>query len=373
MTDLLFPLSSRSNSASIRQPRQFTNYSVDINYNQILNSTQELRYFYFPETLLPSRPDLNQGLGSFKERVTPDGGRHLNRLLHSITEYEKIKRKKVKADIITYRGVMTSLLILPYENRSDIDINIVRFDGQLLMEFDHFLLESKRTPPTEEMNRMTYWGYKFEALATLPKPWAQCTREQIESRPTDVVDNITEYISVVRTGVGKTKVVLGGEVDCVLDYLPTQEDEDPLEHYVELKTSKVVLDQKSSSRFEFKLLKSWAQSFLIGVPKIVYGFRDDFGYVKAVEDYETKDIPKIVNSRGNKWNGNECISFYSSLLEWLLSVIPDDENMAWRLCYTAKDSNLKLYRLDSAQEKHVISTLVLEEFSDWRKELRGSS
>jgi len=42
----------------------------------------------------------------------------------------------------------------------------------------------------------------------------------------------------------------------------------------------------------FKLIKWWAQSFLIGVPKIVCGFRDDDGIVHRLEEFKTQDIPR---------------------------------------------------------------------------------
>ncbi len=56
-------------------------------------------------------------------------------------------------------------------------------------------------------------GYKFETLCTLPAPWSETDRDFIESRDSHVVNNKEQYCSVVRTGVGKTVLCLGGEVD----------------------------------------------------------------------------------------------------------------------------------------------------------------
>lgn len=56
-------------------------------------------------------------------------------------------------------------------------------------------------------------GYKFETLATLPAPWGETSRDYIEGREKEVVNNKAQYCSVVRTGVGKTILCLGGEVD----------------------------------------------------------------------------------------------------------------------------------------------------------------
>ena len=56
-------------------------------------------------------------------------------------------------------------------------------------------------------------GYKFETLSTLPKPWGETPREFIENRENHVVNNKSQYCSVVRTGIGSTTLCLGGEVD----------------------------------------------------------------------------------------------------------------------------------------------------------------
>ena len=42
----------------------------------------------------------------------------------------------------------------------------------------------------------------------------------------------------------------------------------------------------------YKLMKWWAQSFLVGVPKIVCGFRDDDGIIQHLQTFRTIDIPK---------------------------------------------------------------------------------
>lgn len=56
-------------------------------------------------------------------------------------------------------------------------------------------------------------GYKFETLSLLNKPWDQVSRETIAAREGKVVNNGSQYCSVVRTGIGGNKLVIGGEVD----------------------------------------------------------------------------------------------------------------------------------------------------------------
>jgi RAT1-interacting protein len=74
--------------------------------------------------------------------------------------------------------------------------------------------ESRRASNREHALAM-FSGYKFETLSTLPASWDSTPRPQIESRNTLVVDNIQQYCSIVKTQLGSTSIVMGGEVDCV--------------------------------------------------------------------------------------------------------------------------------------------------------------
>jgi RAT1-interacting protein len=60
-----------------------------------------------------------------------------------------------------------------------------------------------------------FTGYKFEELSTLPKTWDESTRQEIEHRDDNVVDNIQQYCSIVKTQLGTSTLIMGGEVDCL--------------------------------------------------------------------------------------------------------------------------------------------------------------
>lgn len=62
-------------------------------------------------------------------------------------------------------------------------------------------------------------------------------------------------------------------------------------------------------------MKFWIQSFLLGVPKIIVGFRTHDGILKRVEEMETALLPGQVKKVGKgTWDGNMCISFGASVL-----------------------------------------------------------
>ena len=64
------------------------------------------------------------------------------------------------------------------------------------------------------------------------------------------------------------------------------------QRYVELKTNRILDYPRQEVNFKrFKLLKWWAQSYLIGINQVVCGFRDDDGIVHKLRDYAVSDMP----------------------------------------------------------------------------------
>jgi RAT1-interacting protein len=80
--------------------------------------------------------------------------------------------------------------------------------------------KSRSSPPSGARLSKPFLGYKFETLSTLPRPWGETSREYIENRAKEIVNNKEQYCSVVRTGFGKTVVCLGGEVDASMKLFP---------------------------------------------------------------------------------------------------------------------------------------------------------
>lgn len=62
-------------------------------------------------------------------------------------------------------------------------------------------------------------------------------------------------------------------------------------------------EPRERQKFERKLLKFWAQSFLLGVPKIVVGFRTQNGSLVRIQDFETQKLPGLVSRGQGSWDG----------------------------------------------------------------------
>jgi len=73
-----------------------------------------------------------------------------------------------------------------------------------------------------------------------------------------------------------------------------------------------------------KLLKFYFQSFLLGVPEIMVGFRDFKGKVQTLQPFKTLEIPRMVRGKPNAWDPNRCLAwgerFLSQVREWMVQV-----------------------------------------------------
>ncbi|PGG97867.1 decapping nuclease rai1 [Blastomyces parvus] len=314
-------------------------FSYDDQHNFHLDESS-LRYYYTPR--LPA--DLNKGFDTF-EQLDDTGDEHLDALLDTIIDMEKKTGTKCEADFITWRGMMTKVFI--EENNA---YKLAQKQSQ----------RNQNMPPGRpSQDMMAFWGYKFETLSLLDQPWDATPREKIEGREDQVVNNKAQYCSVVRTGIGGCKIVIGGEVDAVWDSKPDRK-EDPI-NWVELKTSAEIRNDRDMFKYERKLLKFWAQSFLLGVPKIIVGFRDEHGILRRLEEMATRDIPGLVARKGKgTWDGNICINFTAKLLEWLKLVIKDEG--LWRIRRQEKSPVIEVFKLEDSGHGGILS----QAFVDWR-------
>ncbi|QLG74620.1 hypothetical protein HG535_0G05030 [Zygotorulaspora mrakii] len=363
----------RGSTTALKQPKEFSTYSRTSEDQFFIDDDRNLRYYYLPDAAMDSRPDLASGVKKMKDKTFPDPCT-LHGLLKAIKSNEERKQKSVKADIITFRGIIRKLISTAFDSPSfnPVNLRIVSFDGQLFIK-DVFSsdveLKSK-----EADAKACFSGYKFESLATLPQPLPYVTRELLEKRPKRIVNSGEEFISVVRTGVGSTKLILGAEIDCVFDF--KEEGKDNLKHYAELKCTGTVTNAAQARKFERKIFKTWLQCFLVGIPRIIYGFRDEKYILKSIEEFSTDEVPLLLKSN-NPALCSACIDaikWYGAFTEWLLKTIPRDspsEIKAYMLVF--ENNHLRLTEIEQGHEEYdglVKGEVVLsQEFREWRKSL----
>ncbi|KAL3231070.1 Decapping nuclease RAI1 [Nakaseomyces bracarensis] len=377
-------VNQKGSTTALKQPKEVGYYSRTQQEEYLLNDDVNLRYYYLPDSDLDKGVDLSAGVNKFRDVAAGFQDRcSLRGLLESVMDAEKKKNKKTVADIITFRGIMSKLIRTSMEppTFNHVDLRIVSFDGQLFIKdvSDNNNKKTGEKPSTGNTNRQqldTYSGYKFEGVSTLSQPLPFVERVVVEKRPKKILNNGDEYITVVRTGVSNCKMILGAEVDCIYDF--KEEGKDNLKHYTELKCSKQISTTADVARFEKKLFRAWLQCFLVGVPRIIYGFRDDRYMLKTIEEFSTEEVPVILKAN-NPQLGQACldsIKWYGLFAEWLLKIIPrDEENVdnirAFSLVF--ENNHLRLAEIEESHPEYEQlvngDTILSTEFRDWRKSL----
>ncbi|KAF2715263.1 RAI1-domain-containing protein [Pleomassaria siparia CBS 279.74] len=375
-TPTLFPIQPhhrfQGSSARIKRPIEVAHFSYDDNH-EYLEDESGINYYHPPHI----GADLKDGFETFRHYEDKEDP-HLDSLLKTLMLKEKRGETRVQADFVTWRGMMTKILTAPFDFFAQFDMYATLHEGTIYIEEDFAAKAADRssqssqqppsrnqyyTPnpnqPTYEM--MTFWGYKFEVLSLLPNPPLETPQSVIAARPQAPVSNYAQHCSIVRTAFGDSSLILGGEVDGLWGPKPT--DPDAPIPWIELKTSEELPYNRSKHdvlKFERKLLKFWAQSFLLGVGKVIVGFRSKAGILRAVEVYETGQIPGMVRRGTQCWDGNTCINFASALLSHLKETITDEG--VYRITLRKKGGAVEVQKV---QEKGT-GAILSEEFLEWR-------
>ena len=294
-----------------------------------------------------------------------------------MADAERAAGEKIQADVVTWRGMMTKLMTAPFDTFAEFEMRATVVDACVYLEEDFEAKarsrerEKERGPPKwqdpklPDHSMMTYWGYKFETLAMLPVPPGEASREALDRRGGTRVSNHAQHCSIVKTSFGPHTLLLGGEVDGLSAPKPPPGSDTPIP-WVELKTAEELPPHPSHRdilKFERKLLKFWAQSFLLGVPKVIVGWRSKMGILTGVQELETGQIPGMVRRGTGCWDGNVCINFAAEVVGWLREVVREEG---------------KVYRIRLGKKAGVVEGEVLgegdggivsREWREWRGEL----
>ncbi|KAI9499528.1 RAI1 like PD-XK nuclease-domain-containing protein [Zychaea mexicana] len=315
-----------------RQPIEVNSYSIDAD-RRVWFDDRELKYYAAPR-LTSTTPSLSYNYDRFVQRdeTIPE---HIDTLLDALTDAKsKSTVDDTQADIVTWRGIMTKLFCTPFSRNEPWELRVTRSKGTIYIEEQQTEQKRQREATTDDRQRlMSYWGYQFEAMCTStdPKGEAPIVNEDMEPPNTNV-----QYCVIVRTRLGGNSIIMGAEVDCIEGLKPSKEERNPLKQYIELKTSRRIDVERQQISFEkYKLLKFWAQSFLVGVPRVVCGFRDDNGVISHLETLKTLEIPRKVRGKPNMWDPSVCMNFTDQFLNWLKSVVTVDDpsvtySVAWK-------------------------------------------
>ncbi|SGZ12437.1 BQ5605_C028g10505 [Microbotryum silenes-dioicae] len=283
--------------------------------------------------------DLNTG---FEQAVWRDdsGDEGLDALLQHYVESDPAGAAGEmldKVNIITWRGMITKLLLAVYEveaaHNDAANSRRTRAEGwemNVMLLGNTLYLEESKTPARLEAKaaseksylRQSYYGYSFEAFSTRsPQSTSSYTSPTFETPNTNV-----QWCSIVKTNLGGFRMFLGGEVDCLRAGW-TEADPIRTDDFVELKTNIVISSQRDEMMFERqKLLKHYTQSFLLGVPTIIVGFRTRTGHLTALQSFKTLEIPRLVRNKSHAWSPTTSLTSAFDLIQFIISTLSSDEN-----------------------------------------------
>ncbi|XP_066215885.1 decapping and exoribonuclease protein isoform X3 [Saccopteryx leptura] len=269
-----------------RRPSQLGCFSLDAQ-RQYHGDAQALRYYSPPPTngqgfsfdLRDGYPDRYQP----RDEEVREGLDHLLRwLLEHRGQLEGRSPGWLAGAIVTWRGHLTKLLTTPYERQEGWQLAASRFQGTLyLSEVETPAARAQRLARPPLLRELMYMGYKFE------------------------------------------QYMCAGEVDCTD---PRAASPQPPTCYVELKTSKEMHSPGQwRSFYRHKLLKWWAQSFLLGVPNVVAGFRNPEGFVCSVKTFPTMQMFEHVRNDRDGWNPSVCMNFCAAFLSFAQNTVVQDD------------------------------------------------
>ncbi|KAG6919208.1 hypothetical protein DXG01_008506 [Tephrocybe rancida] len=312
-----------------QKPTQVISFSYTPQHVLEFNDSA-LRYYVDP----PPGANLNHGYQRWV--YEPDERGRIDSLLQAFSKAERASSVPLHdVGVVSWRGVMTKILTSPYEERYGWELNVMSVNGTIYFE-EHFseelVKEHKNMTPWQRTS--TYYGYAFESYCTSETPTRKAS-----SNPNDPVgwggdvNTNVQWCSVVQTKLGNTKLLMGGEVDCVREqYVAHRTDT-----FVELKTSLAIRGPQDEAKFEKKLLKFYIQSFLLGVPEIIVGFRTQSGVVRATQSFQTIELPRMVRGKPGAWDPLLCLAWGDKVISFLKNVVGSEASQAasvWRVQFT---------------------------------------
>ncbi|KAA0201200.1 hypothetical protein HAZT_HAZT007540 [Hyalella azteca] len=239
----------------------------------------------------------------------------------------------LSTDFVTYRGLLRDLMCSPYQKEGWI-ILATKFRRTIyLCGIDSVEKQLEKENETENQKRLCSWGFKFEQFMTDgERPDQFCLHLDVSLRgadPNEGHDENKEYCCVLRSRLASHSLVYGAEVDGA-DPTRYNPPHGHLTPFVELKTNKEITTKRARQILhKFKFQKWWSQSFLVGIPRVVCGFRDDFGVVRSVQTFAVSAMP---NQCQGYWSTDVMINFLDQFLSWVKSqVVEDDPNLVYQL------------------------------------------
>lgn len=300
------------------------------------NSSESLTEFKIPEL----GADLLQNLNEFLQTHEEIGSESLDHLLQSLQQASAPETKH-KIDIVTWRGVLSKLMLTPYSN-----------DSYCLSVWKHkdclFLQNRCHSGfPTNEIHqKFCYSGYAFESYCNATDPKFKTP------------DTNSCYVNIYKTKFENKVLLYGAEVDC---YKKTKDEDNDKKEFLELKVCNLLKSKKNIINFEkYKLLKIFIQSYLVNIKNIFIGFRNNNNFkLEKYQNIKTLNIPHLSSKY---WNYKISLKFLDLILTFILNKFnnindddedDDEDDNIYELKYDGKRNKI-IFNKTKRQKKEII-------------------
>ena len=240
----------------------------------------------------------------------------------------------------------------PYDhkNNSDWIITAQKLNGTIYLDDmkTQRQLDSEANM-SEDYKKFSYWGQRFERYVTNPASNPTMINKETESA---IVNPNEAFVSVLSSTIGSDMTLL---LAAAMDCCKLDKNLEAPDCYVELKTLSCFKTNKHVRNFErYKTLKYWVQSFIVGVPQITCGFREDNGSISHMQSYSTNQLQHVAQVR-NSWDGRKCMNFLEHILTRLVKIM-QDVNEVDTVVVMSWDSRFKSIKVN-VEEKSDRATL----------------
>ncbi|XP_076279190.1 decapping and exoribonuclease protein-like isoform X2 [Lasioglossum baleicum] len=227
-------------------------------------------------------------------------------------------KRWLEPEIVCYRGLLTTLFSTPYDTEGWI-VCASKFRGTIyLCGFDSDAKKLRISRETSYQKKCCSWGHKFEEYMLADSPF--------ENPDLSIPPN-GELCCMFKSMFGGTTFLYGAEIDGIRSshrITDTRIGKDV--ELIELKTiSMRAITRHGHIKYNRAntILKWWLQSYLVGIPRIVCGCRNDNGIVTEIREYK---LARLADDFKHCWNFEACSSFLTGFLKRIKATVVRNYN-----------------------------------------------
>lgn len=257
---------------------------------------------------------------------------------------------------VVRRGALHSAFCTPYDIRSDWMIAATRHQGVVYLKaFDTeaWKAQCRDRENNSFQDHATFWGHNFEQHITSEKPgMPAATGAPVVERES--------LQAVARSRLGKHNIIICGEVDAIDNAV---RDERSMAKYVELKTRIIPKEERQEKNFRrYKLWNWWSQSYLMGLKRVICGFRDHNGVVRYLKEFNVDTIPEECEKEG-LWCRADGLNFCYQFLSFVESNLgKDNSRVVYLFTYEPQKREVTCKLLPEPGEYQVLPEWFLKQF-----------